>query len=68
MKVILERVIKWEILLNYLFIEDNNQSLNSTYIGRKLRIIFDVIEQKQILERLPRLIVPKLKKQKELVI
>lgn len=48
-----ERVIKWAILLNYLFREDNNHNLESTDIGRKLRIIFNVMEGKNILEKLP---------------
>lgn len=61
-----ERVIKWAILLNYLFREDDNQSFDSPDIGRKLRIIFDVIENKKILEDLPKYISPKSKKTKKI--
>lgn len=61
-----ERVIKWAILLNYLFREDNSQSFDSTDVGRKLRIIFNVIENKEILEKLPKLISPKPKKTKKI--
>lgn len=61
-----ERVIKWAILLNYLFREDNKQSLDSPDIGRKLRIIFNVMEKKQILENIPRMLVSKPKKTKKI--
>ena len=61
-----ERVIKWAILLNYLFREDDSQNLDSPDIGRKLKIIFNVIEKKEILEKLPRYIVPKPKKTKKI--
>ena len=61
-----ERVIKWAILLNYLFRENDSQNLDSPDIGRKLKIIFNVIEKKEILEKLPRYIVPKPKKTKRI--
>ena len=61
-----ERVIKWAILLNYLFREDDDQNLESTDIGRKLRIIFNVIEEKKILENIPKYICPSSKKTKKI--
>lgn len=61
-----ERVIKWAIILNYIFREDDSQKIESTDIGRKLRIIFNVIEKKEILEQLPKRITPKVKKTKKI--
>lgn len=61
-----ERVIKWAIILNYIFREDDNKRIESTDIGRKLRIIFNVIEKKEILEQLPKRIAPEIKKTKKI--
>ncbi|AVK49452.1 hypothetical protein AXY43_16505 [Clostridium sp. MF28] len=61
-----ERVLKWAIILNYIFRGDNSQKIESTDIGRKLRIIFNVIEKKEILEQLPKRITSEVKKTKKI--
>lgn len=61
-----ERIIKWSILLNYLFRETDEQDINSNNIGRKIRIIFNEIENKLILEYLPRYISPELKRTRKI--
>lgn len=49
----IDRVIKFVIILNYLFREDDNQKFKSNFIGRKLKIIFNTIDNKKIIELLP---------------
>lgn len=61
-----ERIIKWSILLNYLFRETNEQNISSHNIGRKLKIIFNEIEDKCILENLPKYISPEVKETKKI--
>lgn len=61
-----ERIIKWSIILNYIFRENNSRNIKSTDIGRKLKIIFNVIEEKEILEYLPKYITPEVKKTKNI--
>lgn len=48
-----ERVIKLVILLNYIFRESNEHKFDSTHIGRKLRILFNIISTDLILETIP---------------
>lgn len=61
-----ERVIKWAIALNYIFRENDEHEFDSTYIGRKLRIIFNVIDKKEIYQNLPKYIFKEPKKTRKI--
>lgn len=61
-----ERVIKWAIALNYIFRKDDEHEFDSTYIGRKLRIIFNIIDKKEIYKDLPNYVFKEPKKTKKI--
>ncbi|ELC8424660.1 hypothetical protein QYB63_001224 [Clostridium perfringens] len=61
-----ERILKWSILLNYIFRESVNQNLDSNDIGRKLKLIFNIVEEKKILEKMDKYISPKEKNTKKI--
>lgn len=61
-----ERILKWSILLNYIFRESDTQNLDSNDIGRKLKLIFNIVEEKKILEKMHKYISPKEKKTKKI--
>lgn len=48
-----ERVIKLSIMLNFIFRDNGDANLEITHIAGKLRVIFNIIQPKLILEAIP---------------
>lgn len=61
-----ERVIKFSIILNYIFKEYDEQKIDSPDIGRKIRILFNIISKNHILETIPEYMYTKGKKTKKI--
>ncbi|MVX66349.1 hypothetical protein GKZ28_21980 [Clostridium chromiireducens] len=61
-----ERVLKLTTLLNFIFNQSENHNFDSNFVGRKLKIIFNVIDKKEFLEEIPEYICPECLKTKDI--
>lgn len=61
-----ERVLKLTTLLNFIFNQSERHNFDSNFVGRKLKIIFNVIDKKEFLEEIPKYICPEMLKTKDI--